>query len=146
LNYFRDPQEWNIGLPAEKLFPEMREILQPYDFRREKVNDVYQYYESSALPNFVRKIALDEWSFVKENSSVLIVFNQLASFLHQWGIVIVDATNQAVDLKAQLLHPFHGVRVILGIAVSIAALRKAKQGATVAATAWGGVALALFDL
>ncbi len=145
LNYFRRPEEWNAGLPAEKLLPDLRALLRPYQVRSELIDDVFRQSELSALPVNVKRIILEEWSFMKEHSSLLLIFDRAVSTLHQWGVVVLDATNQVANLKTQLLQPLHGIKVLLGIAVAIAALRKTEKGNVAAATAWGGVALALFD-
>jgi hypothetical protein len=56
-------------LPLEKL--DLQSYLEPYKFKEEYVKEIYPYYEKSLLPSEVKQIILDEYSFLKEYSSVV---------------------------------------------------------------------------
>jgi len=131
-------------LPSEKL--ELRPYLEPYEFKRQYVNEIYRHYETSKLPLEVKQIILDQYSFLKEHSSMLLYTRRTAKHLHGWGITLLDATNKCYDRKRSFFWSIRGVRWILGTLLAsggIAQLSGNPLVDTIAAV--GGIVLVLFD-
>lgn len=131
-------------LPDEKF--EMQPYLTPYKSKMGYVEEVYPYYEKSLLPQEVKDIILDEYSFLKEHSSVLMSTRRLAQHLHRWGIILLDASNKSYDWKHSHLAKVRGPKWIVGILlVSAGAVSLPAVPVIGAIIAGGGVTLALFD-
>jgi len=106
-------------LPWEKL--ELQPYLKPYRFKEKYVEEIYPYYKKSLLPSEVKDIILDEYSFLKEHSSILMATKRFARHLHRWGIVLVDATNKRYDRKHRLFKKIRGARWLAAVLLSAAA-------------------------
>jgi len=146
LNRFRPWQERGMPLPAPKLLDEFRAKLKPYHYKNELIKDIYDSYRRSVLPEKVKQIILDEWSFLKEESSILMRTSYFRYILHRWGIVIIDASNKVFDLKLRFVYPYRGLKWLLGIAIAISSLSQIRNKPKLAIIgAVGGVALALLD-
>jgi len=61
---------------------------------------------------------LDEYSFLREHSSMLMPTTRFARRLHQWGIVLLDGTNKFYDRKHSLFERIRGPRWIVGVLLS----------------------------
>ena len=71
-------------LPSEKI--DLHVYLTPYEFKKEYTEEIYPYYQKSRLPVEVKQIILDEYSFLKEHSSIFMSTKRLSKYLHQWGL------------------------------------------------------------
>jgi hypothetical protein len=141
-----------VILPPERLdlwpepWSELRPYLEPYSFKREYVEDIWDYYEASRLPSEVKRIILDEYSFLKQQSAILLYTTRTARYLHRWGITLLDATNKVYDKKRSLFERIRGARWIIGTLLASAGTKQASGDPlldTIAAI--GGVVLVLWD-
>lgn len=99
-------------LPSEKI--NLQVYLTPYEFKKEYTEEIYPYYQESRLPVEVKQIILDEYSFLKEHSSIFMSTKRLSKYLHQWGVIFIDATNKFYDEKHSFFDKVRGVRWIMG--------------------------------
>lgn len=125
-------------LPHEKF--DVQPLLEPYKFKKEYVEEIYPYYEKSSLPLEVKEIILDEYSFLKEHSSVLMATKRFAGHLYKWGIIILDASNQFYIWKHSKFEKIRGPKWILGVLLAITGM--ATEGDKLTG---GGVIVALLD-
>jgi hypothetical protein len=140
LNHFRPTSRWHEPLPEVRLSEQFKSKLRPYRYKRGLVEDVYPKYSESYLPQVVKGIILDEWSFLKDRSSLIMSSKKFAQHMRRWGVATVDAANQVYDFKHELLLPTRGPRFLLGVLVAIGGV--VALGTVVTA---GGIALALLD-
>jgi len=84
----------------EKL--DLQSRLKPYIYKKEYVEEIFPQYMKSLLTPEAKRIILDEFSFLKEHSSILMSTKKLASHLHRWGVVLIDASNKVFDRKESL--------------------------------------------
>jgi len=120
-SYFpRKPFEYYPRVLAERLMA-MKDILKPYRYKEHIVKELLPYLEKirQPKPKLVRDIVLDEYSFLREHSSVLMRTKRFANYLHKWGVIILDATNRIYRKKHELLAATRGVRWILGIILAL---------------------------
>ncbi len=145
LNHFRSPSTWGKPLPAEKFRDQFVHKLRPYPYKKEFVQDVYSAYLESPLPDTVKNIVLDEWSFLKDKSSIIMAAKHFAGYLYSWGVPLFDAANQFVDAKHALLNPVRGMKFFLGLAIAMSGYIVSNDPRVKKWITTGGVALALFD-
>ena len=89
---------------------------------------------------------LDEYSFLKEHSSILMSTKRFARYLHRWAIVLIDASNKIYDKKHRLFERIRGPRWFGGILLSAAGVaRLSTIPAIDLIFGAGGIALILFD-
>lgn len=135
------PQEY---LPSEKLH--LQPCLIPYEFKKEYIQEIYPYYQKSLLPLEVKRIILDEYSFLREHSSILMFTKRFSRHLYRWGIILLDATNKVYDRKRFLFGKIRGPRWILGVLLSSTGIKTLSEDPVMGAIfAGGGTALILFD-
>lgn len=131
-------------LPAAKLYLQI--YMEPYSFKREHVEELYPYLEEILLPPEVNQIILDEYSFLKEHSSILMSTKRFAKHLHRCGIVLIDAVNKSYDQKHRFFAKIRGPRWLLGVLLQVAGLATLSQNPLIGSIlAGGGTALIVTD-
>ena len=117
-----------------------------YRFKEEFVEELYPYFEQSLLPSEVKHTILDEYSFLREHSSILMSTARFAKRLHRWGIPLVDGMNKYYDRKHALFEKIRGPRWIGGVLLSAAGLAALSSIPIVGVIlGTGGTILILFD-
>jgi len=112
--YFRKkPAKYDFQVLAEKLMA-MRDFLKPYRYKGSLIEDLSPHFKKVRQP-LVREIVLDEYSFLKERSSVLMRTRRFANYLHRLGVVTLDATNKIYWKKHELLATIRGLKWMVGI-------------------------------
>lgn len=131
-------------LPMENL--DLQPYLKRYRFNEKYIEEVYPYYKKSLLPQEVKKIILDEYSFLKEHSSILMASKRIARHLHKWGIILVDATNKFYDRKQSFFHNIRGVRWLIGFSLAATGIARFAQDSVAGTIVQaGGAAILLLD-
>jgi hypothetical protein len=136
---------WNTELPPEKYFDEFRQKLTRYQFKKELVEDILPRCSRSPLPNVVRDIILDQWSFLKEKSIIMLAADYFAKYIFQWGIPLLNCTNQVYDIKRTMLEPYRGLKFMLGVAVATGGYLATRDPKLQSKVAIAGLALAILD-
>ena len=106
----------------------LRTRIEPYKYKEKYVKEIYPSYEKSILPWEVKDIILDEFSFLKEHSSILMSTKKFVRQLHRWGIVLIDASNKVFDQKKDLFERIRGVRWLMGLATSATSATQLAEG------------------
>jgi len=145
LNYFRPRYRWIEPLPIEKLLPEVIERMKPYKFKEEFVSEIRERVNESHYPPLVREVILDEWSFLRENSSALMASWNFAKIMQDFGVAVLDATNRVLDAKTQIVQPYRGLKWFLAIALAGVAVKYRHRTNWVTVPAVGALVLAVFD-
>jgi hypothetical protein len=109
-------------LPLEKI--NLQPYLIPYKFKKEYTEEIYPHYQESRLPVEVKQIILDEYSFLKEHSSIFMSTKRFSKYLHQWGVIFMDATNKFYDGKHSFFKKMRGVRWIMGFLLQAAGIAR----------------------
>lgn len=68
-------------LPLEKL--NLSGKLFPYQYKEKYIKEIHSEYLKSELPEEVKLILLDQYSFLKEHSSILMITKKFAEYLYK---------------------------------------------------------------
>jgi len=101
---------------------ELKPTLEPYQSNPEYVKELIQYPGWQDLPPIAEKIVFDEYSFLREHSSIVMRTRALAKFLKKRGISVLEKPNDISDIKKLLFRRFRGARWLVGIVVALAAI------------------------
>jgi len=102
LRYFAWPRVYyHIPKPS----PECLEIimgLARYQYERENVEEIIYPLERLALPRNVKDILLEEYSFLKRHSALLLRFRRTIQHFKNLGVSTIDVTNKLKDHKENI--------------------------------------------
>ncbi len=127
LSYFAWP---TIYYRIFKLSPEYLEIimrLERYHYKREDVEEIIYPLEKLALPRYVRDILLEEYSFLKRDSALLLRFRRTIQYFKKLGVSTLDVTNKLKDHKENIFRRVRGLRWIVAILLSSGVLKNLAQ-------------------
>jgi hypothetical protein len=118
LRYFAWPRVYyHIPKPS----PECLEIimgLERYQYERENVEEIIHPLERLALPRNVKEILLEEYSFLKRHSALLLRFRRTIQHFKNLGVSTLDVTNKLKDHKENIFWRVRGLRWIVAILLS----------------------------
>ena len=96
-------------------------IAKPYEAKREFITDVTPYFERIRVPPEVLEILLQEFSFLKEHSSLLMRTKRTLSYFKRAGFVIIDAANRLKDYKRRVFYRLRGLTWFVVTLLSVGA-------------------------
>jgi len=131
------------GLPNIKY--DLKSMLVKYTYKKEYVEDIMTNIKEFKVPEEVKNIILDQYSFLKEHSISLMSTRKFAKLLYKLGIPIVDALNKGVDWKRKKLEPIRGLRWIIGLLIAFGTAVASPATALATSASYGGIGVALFD-
>lgn len=123
LRYFVFPmQKYRVKLSKDwqKL---KHEILKMpfYEAKTEYEQEILPILEEQfeSYPPFVKDILIEEYSFMREHSSLLLKGKQAIRYFQKILPVTIDATNRLVDKKQKLFHETRGLRWTIAFLLAI---------------------------
>lgn len=131
--------------PLEEL-SNFRKRLRPYERKTEYVSEIEDYLRWVYVPDPVKLTILDEYSFLREHSSLLFRTKRIAYYLKKCSIPFLDASNKFVDDKEKVFHSIRGPRWLLGILIEITSMTQYSQNPSLSfAGVIGGMVFAGID-
>jgi hypothetical protein len=137
--------DWQAKLSPE--FFELMEKAETYKYKEENVRDIFPELEKIDLPDYVKQILLDEYSFLKENSALLLRFRRTIQHFRNSGISTLDVMNKIKDEKERVFERIRGPRWIIAILLDSGALVEYLKQDPLWGTilAVSGIVLTVFD-
>ena len=124
----------------------LRETLIPYAHKIEYVSLLLDKVSETNLNPQLTSILLDEYSFLKENSSLLLRTRRTLRYLRDLGVTILDLSNRAYNVKHKALQKLEGPRWLLAMAVAGSGISQITSNPTLAGVSLlGGVFITVMD-
>jgi hypothetical protein len=111
---------WQVKLSAESL--KLIERAETYKYKEENIQDVYPKLDRLTIPPYVKQILLEEYSFLKENSALLLRFQKTLQYFRNIGISTLNLMNKLKDEKERVFYQIRGPRWIVTILLDFSAL------------------------
>jgi hypothetical protein len=128
--------------PSERL----NKILVPYEHKIEYVSPLLDKIPESQRETQTTSVLLDQYSFLKEHSSLLLRTRRTLRLLRGWGVVTLDLSNRAYDLKHHALQKLRGPRWLLALAVAGAGISQLTADPLLAGVSFlGGAFIVVMD-
>jgi hypothetical protein len=108
-----------VKLPAESL--KLIERAEIYKHKEENIQDVFPKLDRLNIPFYVKKILLEEYSFLKENSTLLLRFQKTLQYFRNMGILTLNLMNKLKDEKEQVFNQIRGPRWVATILLECSA-------------------------
>ena len=108
------PRDFIESLYGEKLIE--------YVPKESYVKEILPFKEKIKVSEDVWKVLLEEYSFLRENSCLLLRFRNTIRYFRQMGISTLDALNNLIDVKEKFFHKIRGPRWIVTIVIETSAL------------------------
>jgi len=96
--------------------------VRPYEARSEFRKEILSSIEGVPWPSEVKEILIEEYSFLREHSSLLLRLRKTVNLLKKIGLPILDAGNRFYDAKRTLFERFRGIRWLLLTMISLGGL------------------------
>jgi hypothetical protein len=93
---------------------DLRTLLVRYEYKKKYVEDILPLVERLHVHPEIKHIILDQYSFLKEHSIILMATKKFAFILHKCGIPTLDAMNKFCAWKKDKFKHFEGVKWFLG--------------------------------
>jgi hypothetical protein len=104
-----------------------REYFQIYEYKKEYVREIIGLLERLVLPRYVERyvkdILLEEYSFLKENSALLLRFKRTIHYFKSLEVSTLDVTNKIKDQKENIFRRVRGLRWIVAVLLSTSEFR-----------------------
>jgi hypothetical protein len=128
---------------------ELTEKIRPssYKHREENVKEIIPLIERANLPEHVRLILLEEYSFLKEHSALLLRFRRTVQHFRIAGVATLDAANKLKDKKEKIFEQIRGPRWIVAVLLGLGGVDECLTGDPLLGTilAVSGFILTVFD-
>jgi len=125
----------------------LKEKIVIYKYRKENVEEIISSLERVDLPEYVKGILLEEYSFLKEHSALLLRFRRTVQHFRNLGVSTLDTANKLKDKKEQVFEQIRGPRWVVAILLDSGALINYLSGDPLWGTILGvsGFILTVFD-
>jgi hypothetical protein len=104
-----------------------REYFLRYEYEEEYVREIIGLLERLVLPRYVERyvkdILLEEYSFLKRYSALLLRFKRTIHYFKELGISTLDVTNKVKDQKENIFRIARGLRWIVAVLLSTSEFR-----------------------
>jgi len=125
---------------------QLAEMLIPYKYKPANVSLFLEKMSAEERDSPRNIILLDEYSFLKEHSSLLLRTRRTLRLLREWGASVLDLSNRAFDVKHKALQKLRGPRWFLATMVSASGAAMFPGNPVVGSiTFLGGVLIAVTD-
>jgi hypothetical protein len=138
--------------PLPKFSPEYFELAEKirpssYKHREENVKEIIPLIERANLPEYIRLILLEEYSFLKEHSALLLRFRRTVQHFRIAGVATLDAANKLKDKKEEIFEQIRGPRWIVAVLLGLGGVGEYVSGDPLLGTilAVSGFILTVFD-
>jgi hypothetical protein len=110
----------NLKFPWEE-FPWGNRVRK-YEFKMSGIEEtILTSFKNSILSEPAKLLTLEQYGFLKENSSVFMRGSAFSRRLHKWGIRVLDSTNKVYDAKGKFFKKYRGAKWIIGVLIGFAA-------------------------
>ena len=103
------------------VFPRLIEKTQIYEYKEENVKEILPQIDRIRLPSYAKTILLEEYSFLKEKSALLLRFRKVLQYFRNMSIPFLDVTNKLKDEKERIFHKMRGLRWVTAFLLECAA-------------------------
>jgi hypothetical protein len=110
---------WKAKLSAESL--KLIKRAEIYKYKEENIRDISPELDRLNVPFYVRQILLEEYSFLKENSTLLLRFQKTLQYFRNMGILTLNLMNKLRDEKEQVFNQIRGPRWVAAILLECSA-------------------------
>jgi hypothetical protein len=137
--------DWQAKIARE--YFKLIEKAEIYKYKEGNVKEIVSQIERVNLPVYVKQILLEEYSFLKENSALLLRFRRTIQYFRKIGISTLDVTNKIRDEKERIFERIRGPRWIVALSLDFSALIKYAEQDPLWGTilAISGIVLTIFD-
>jgi hypothetical protein len=108
---------WKAKLSAESL--KLIKRAEIYKYKEENIRDISPELDRLNVPFYVRQILLEEYSFLKENSALLLRFQKTLQYFRKIGISTLNLLNKLIDEKKRALYHIRGLKVIIALLLPV---------------------------
>jgi len=126
LNFLRYPWFYCLRryehIPRDFIESLRREKLIEYAPEERYIKEILPFKEKIKVSEDVWKILLEEYSFLRENSCLLLRFRNTIRYFRKMSIPILDALNNFADIKEKFFHKIRGPRWLVTIIIEASAL------------------------
>lgn len=105
---------YRVEFPKD-LWRHLKERVTVYEYEREYVEDIAEELYSARIPKYVKGILLDEYSFLKQNSALLLRLQKTIQHFKRIGIPVLDFGNKLVDKKRKILEQIRVLNIIIAL-------------------------------
>jgi hypothetical protein len=102
---------WKAKLSVESL--KLIKRAEIYKYKEENIRDISPELDRLNVPFYVRQILLEEYSFLKENSALLLRFQKTLQYFRKIGISTLNLMNKLKDEKVRALYQIRGLQFIV---------------------------------
>lgn len=148
IRYFVHPLQIN-RIKISENWRYIIKVVKPYEAKKQYVNEISSIIEKE-LPMLSQRaiqILIEEYSFMREHSSLLLKGKQSIQYLKRLTSYTIDATNRFIEKKQIAFDSYKGVRWVIAVIIEIGALGNITTGNVFWAALLGtsGVVLLFFD-
>jgi hypothetical protein len=107
--------ETKIDFESVFRFIEEKAKIEHYHAKTEFEEEIESRLEKIHLPAEVQRILVDEYSFLRERSSLLLRYRRTVNYFRRAGLPIIDMTNLLKDKKEEIFHKIRGLRWLVAL-------------------------------
>jgi hypothetical protein len=109
--------ETKIDIESVFRFIEEKANIELYHAKTDFEKEIKPRLEKIHLPAEVQRILVDEYSFLRERSSLLLRYRRTLNYFKRAGLPIIDMANLLKDKKEEIFHRIRGLKWFVALIV-----------------------------